>query len=121
MLKSLYTINAIKEEGDQILASVSLNENSVIYQAHFPSEPITPGVCQVHLIQDVLQSCYPARIFKLRKAKYLKFTKVLKPTEYKDVELKIELTKEENTWMINTQLFYKSTYFLKAKLFYEVN
>ena len=121
MLKSLYTINTIKEEDGLLSAFVSLNEQSVIYEAHFPSDPITPGVCQVHLIQDVLSRNYPNQVFKLRKAKQLKFTGVLRPNENKEIVLEMEITRTEHEWNVNAQISNDTKSFLKAKLSYAVD
>ena len=58
----------------------------MIYQAHFPGEPITPGVCIVQIgkevIEDLLleQSSASPRL-EIIKAKNIKFLSVISPNE----------------------------------------
>lgn len=79
---NLYTI-AKKQLEEGISGStyeVELVPSSVIYQAHFPGEPITPGVCIVQmgkeLIEDALQQ--ELNIFYVKNVKFLS---VLSPTQ----------------------------------------
>ena len=45
LLNNLYTIVAKDIPDDKISYNIKLDANHFIYQAHFPNEPITPGVC----------------------------------------------------------------------------
>ena len=46
----------------------------MIYQAHFPSNPITPGACIIQIAQELYeQSCgHSVEILEVRNAKFLK-------------------------------------------------
>ena len=46
-------ISNIKE--DEIVASVKMNADHSIYHAHFPGNPITPGVCLVQMSTEILE------------------------------------------------------------------
>lgn len=48
----LYVIvKALPSEGYQI----KFNPDSLIYRAHFPEQPITPGVCIIRIASELLQ------------------------------------------------------------------
>ena len=46
----------------------------MIYQAHFPSNPITPGACIIQIAQELYeQSCgHSVEILEVKNAKFLK-------------------------------------------------
>lgn len=83
---NLYKIISKEEVNSIFNYTVELNPSCVIYQAHFPGEPITPGVCIVQIgkevIEDLLleQSSASPRL-EIIKAKNIKFLSVISPNE----------------------------------------
>lgn len=79
---NLYTIarKQLEEGFSGSLYELELIPSSVIYQAHFPGEPITPGVCIVQmgkeLVEDVLQ-----QKLHISYVKNVKFLSILTPTQ----------------------------------------
>lgn len=47
---NLYTVTEKKVDGLTGYFELALTPSCFIYQAHFPGEPITPGVCMAHPI-----------------------------------------------------------------------
>ena len=58
--------------------SVRLLPESAIYKAHFPGNPITPGVCQVAMVAEQVERRSGRRL-QLKEAKNLKFLGLLRP------------------------------------------
>ena len=54
--------------------NVILNPDHLIYKAHFPGMPVTPGVCILQMIQELLseQEGMPLYIVKIKNAKFVK-------------------------------------------------
>ena len=83
---NLYKI--IREEGAGPVANyaIELIPSCVIYTAHFPGRPVTPGVCIVQmgkeLVEDLLsgQRSAPCRL-DISKVKNVKFLSVISPEE----------------------------------------
>ena len=51
---------------------------SVIYKAHFPGNPITPGVCIVGVVAELAQKLTEQRLV-LRAIKNVKFVDIIRP------------------------------------------
>lgn len=81
---SLYHIVADKtvENGHQF--DVCLNANHVIYQSHFPGEPITPGVCIMQIAVELLANLLQVSV-QLVCAKNIKFMHIISPNEVPEV------------------------------------
>lgn len=79
---NLYTIIDIEEKGDETLFHISLEEDCIIYKAHFPGQPITPGVCTIQIAQELIGIAEKAEVM-LHKIKNVKFLSVISPAEKK--------------------------------------
>lgn len=52
LLDNLYTI--AKSDSESRVFDLNLNAGCIIYQAHFPGMPITPGVCIIGIASELL-------------------------------------------------------------------
>lgn len=94
---NLYTIvgkNII--EGKQSFI-ILLNPSCSIYAAHFPGMPITPGVCIIQIVEELLEELigHPLHLCTIRNAKFLS---VLKPDGQK-VLVNYSVIKEEDEFI----------------------
>lgn len=110
---NLYTI--LKREGEMPLVdySLMLHPSCFIYQAHFPGEPITPGVCIVQIGKELLENLLQ-RPMTLSKVKNVKFLSILTPKEGQLVRFAItKLTQEDE---VKAQMIVSTQGEVKAKL-----
>ena len=89
---NLYTIVSQQKEGGFDAFRVRLHPEWPIYKAHFPGHPITPGVCIVQMVQELLQLYLP-RELTLRGAKNIKYVSIISPDEV--AELTVSFSKIE--------------------------
>ena len=47
--------SGVDPKSGQLIFKVRLNASHVIYKAHFPGMPITPGVCIIQMVTECLQ------------------------------------------------------------------
>lgn len=80
MLDDFFIIDAIDETAGGYSCRVRLNGAHVIYRAHFPEDPITPGACLVRMAGKVFARCL-GRSIMLKHAVTIKFIHVLRPNE----------------------------------------
>ena len=79
---NLYTIKD-KQVQDGLSGSkyeLELNPSNIIYQAHFPGEPITPGVCIVQMGQELVEDALQKKLH-ISFVKNVKFLSVLTPQQ----------------------------------------
>lgn len=118
LINNLYRIisNKLSESGDTTY-EIKLNSDSEIYKAHFPSKPITPGVCIVQIIVEIL-SIYMNRKCSLSYVKNIKFLQLIDPALVPNVNIglrKIECT-DDTTISFHAVVFDNNTIFTKASL-----
>ena len=87
LLNSFFNILSENEdEAGNHVVSITLNPEHVIYQAHFPGKPVTPGVCIIAMVTEALEQ-WKQRKLNLTLVKNLKFVGIVSPLECHDVEI----------------------------------
>lgn len=65
------------------------NASHPIYKAHFPQHPVTPGVCIVKLIEDLMAQRLGINL-QLKRVKNLKFIQPIIPSEALNLEVNFQ-------------------------------
>ncbi len=96
LLNSLYTIvSDVKCEGKHDFL-ISLDKTHFIYQAHFPGEPITPGVCIMQIAKELLEVSTDLKL-NLTSVKNIKFLRIISPAEITDITYSLgKIVREED-------------------------
>ena len=81
---SLYTIEGRSAAEGAVAYDIRLQPDHFIYQAHFPGEPITPGVCVIQIAKELLEE-HLGRPLAIRAVKNVKFLAVVSPVEHPQV------------------------------------
>jgi 3-hydroxyacyl-[acyl-carrier-protein] dehydratase len=95
LLPEFYTFQILNADGNQVQASVMLNKNHDVYKGHFPQIPITPGVCQVLIIKELLSHVL-GKSLQMLKSRDIKFLSMHNPTneEALDVTINYQTTSD---------------------------
>ena len=95
---------------------IKLNAESFIYQAHFPNNPITPGVCLIQMAVELFSSL-KGTSFSIKTLKNVKFTAPINPLEFPEIDFLLEFTENENLWQVKVSIKEKETAFAKISMF----
>lgn len=79
LLDNIFIINDLAINDNSISAVGTLNAAHPIFAAHFPGNPVLPGVCQVHLVTELLRRVYTTP-YILRTAKSIKYSGLITPS-----------------------------------------
>lgn len=82
-LDSLYSVTQSRKKEGGFEFDISLFPEHFIYKAHFPGEPITPGVCIIQIATELFSLAMDAPM-SLYSAKNVKFLKIVSPSERTD-------------------------------------
>ena len=111
---NLYKIISKEEVNSIFNYTVELNPSCMIYEAHFPGEPITPGVCIVQIGKEViedllLEQSSVSRRLEIIKAKNIKFLSVISPNETPILTYQVrKLGYSDDNMTIETQIVVNS-------------
>ena len=91
---------------------IKLNAEHFIYQAHFPDNPITPGVCLIQMAVELFSLLKGAN-FNIKTLKNVKFTAPINPLEFPEVDFMLEFAENENHWQLKVLIMEKENVFAK--------
>ena len=94
LIEEFYQIVSTKDEGSELVSTVSLNKDHEIYKAHFPGNPITPGVCIVEILKAIICKKF-AKELMFNQVSNIKFLKVISPIETPEIEYHIKYSQTE--------------------------
>ena len=95
-MDNLFHIESIDEAENGFAALLCCNPRHLIYQAHFPGNPITPGACLLQTACELLQRKLNRPLF-LKASKNIKYLNVLVPSEGKEVHFTFSNLVENET------------------------
>lgn len=99
---NLYTITTSNETAAGVSYGISLNPDCVIYKAHFPQQPVTPGVCIVEIAHELLEE-YLQCDLAVKVVKNVKFLSVISPLEVQDITYTFTNIKYEDGGIVKVQ------------------
>ena len=76
----LYTVSRSDTQGMTGSFEIKLNPSCFIYKAHFPGEPVTPGVCIVQMALELMEELNSCEM-EITRVKNVKFLSVISPRQ----------------------------------------
>jgi 3-hydroxyacyl-[acyl-carrier-protein] dehydratase len=76
--------------------TVRLNADHFIYTAHFPGNPITPGVCITQIVKELTEELVQVPLF-LKVVKNIKFIQVINPQQHPEVTFILSTPQKDET------------------------
>lgn len=112
---NLYNIINKETVGEVTTYTISLIPSCIIYAAHFPEMPITPGVCQIQIVKELLED-YLNKMLIIKGVKNAKFVSVLAP-ETKSIKVSLsKIKQEENQCKVQAVIADDTTTYAKISL-----
>ncbi len=115
LIKDFYKIKKIDQvDTNTIHVNIHLNKDHDVFNGHFPDNPITPGVCMIQTIKEIIQTQVNSLLF-LNYISNVKFTALINPNINPDLILELSLIQENNTIRVkNITKFTDGTIALKC-------
>ena len=85
---SFYKIVNMDSGQQDCTATICLNREHEIYKAHFPGQPVTPGVCQIQIVTEILALQLNENVY-LSDIKNVKYMAVISPEEVSELTVDI--------------------------------
>lgn len=115
LLNNLYKVTFHNSTPEATTYSISFLSECVIYKAHFPTEPVTPGVCLVQIAVELLSE-HCGHTLHLIHARNLKFLSIVTPSTHLDVVLSKIQPNEDNQVSCQVQLKDTETVYSKFSI-----
>jgi 3-hydroxyacyl-[acyl-carrier-protein] dehydratase len=115
---SFYTVEKTESSPDLYCVCVKLNPSHEIYKAHFPENPITPGVCLLQIALELLNGKFD-RSLRMIQAKNIKYLKIINPVENPKIEFVIQYKMENDLIFADIKIVSGETVMTKISACYK--
>jgi 3-hydroxyacyl-[acyl-carrier-protein] dehydratase len=88
---NLYSIQSQNIGENKACFRVSFDAEHFIYKAHFPKNPITPGVCLIQMVIELFSALHGADLC-IKTLRNVKFTAPISPLEFPQVDVALEFS-----------------------------
>ena len=113
-----FNIEAINDTVSGFEAFLHTNPEHPIYKAHFPGNPITPGVCIIQTAGELLEQKLNRKVY-LKTVKNVKFLSVIIPEKGKLIRYNFtNLAEEENGCKMQVVVSDDATVYAKISLIF---
>jgi 3-hydroxyacyl-[acyl-carrier-protein] dehydratase len=117
LLNDFCTIKQASGEGTEFEYILSLNKEHPIYKAHFPGNPIMPGVCIIQLCKELMEQQTGETLF-LQKIHNVKFLSVIDPRVVDAIQVSFsKISVLEEGYKFSVLVHWETAQFAKLSLY----
>lgn len=88
LFNTFFTIITSDFKDGELIYNVNLNKEHYIYKAHFPNNPITPGVCILQMIQELIEQYLNINL-ELQILHNIKYMSIISPISNPEIAIHI--------------------------------
>ena len=116
LINDFFEVIALTPSEGELRWKVKFNPEHFIYKAHFPGNPVTPGVCLVQMAAEILGEQYHKQ-FMLSQLKNIKFKKIVEPGD-EPTFVFTKLVFDETQLSVQVSIEDEETQYVKMSLLY---
>jgi 3-hydroxyacyl-[acyl-carrier-protein] dehydratase len=99
---------------------IKLNAHHRIYQGHFPGQPVTPGVIQLQIVDELLKQFINSKMV-IKQITQCKYLHILNPFNHNIMDLTINFEIEKEQIIVKAIGFWNDIVFFKLSEIYIIN
>jgi len=112
---NFYTVKSQQVTEATAQFRIELNGGNFVYQAHFPNNPITPGVCLIQMGVELF-NLLKGKSFGIKTLKNVKFISPINPLEFPQVDFTFGFALQDSLWQVNVLITEKERVFAKISM-----
>mgnify|MGYP003623521998 CR=1 FL=1 len=112
---NFFRIRSVAGNESGMVYSITLDASHPVYAAHFPGNPVTPGVCIVQIVEELSGELLQKPV-SLRKAFRVKLQNVIDPRANADIDVSLAIAEEDGIYKVAAEVFAGHTVFSKLSL-----
>ena len=120
LINNFYTVKNKNISDEKAEFRINLNAENFVYKAHFPNNPITPGVCLIQMAVELF-GVVKSKKFSIKTLKNVKFTSPINPLEFPEVDFVLEFTEKAGLWQLKVLIKENETIFAKMIMMLSTN
>jgi 3-hydroxyacyl-[acyl-carrier-protein] dehydratase len=120
LLNDFFEILKQEEVGGTLISTVRLSVNHQIFEGHFPNKPITPGVCLMQIVKEILMNKIQCSLLMVESSN-IKFLNPVNPCENDTITISINYSTTSTYIAVVVSIGRETNTFCKFQARYQVN
>ncbi|WP_456439654.1 3-hydroxyacyl-ACP dehydratase [Psychroserpens sp.] len=112
-LLNLYKLDDLTVNDTSATANITINKDHIIFNGHFPDNPVMPGVCMMQIIKEITEKIVDKKLF-MQSASNIKFMAIINPFITPELELQLEITETDQGYKVKNVSKFEDTVALKS-------
>ena len=112
LLQDFYSLDNFTAQDQNVSASISINKAHPVFQGHFPNHPVTPGVCMMQIIKELVEKWAKCKLV-LKTARNVKFMAIINPENNPNIQVQFDVEEENGLLSIKSTTSFEDTVALK--------
>lgn len=112
-LDGLYTLDNLTVADTKAMANITINKDHIVFNGHFPDNPVMPGVCMMQIIKEITEKIVDKKLF-MQSASNIKFMAIINPFVNPKLELQLDITESDEGFKVRNISKFKETIALKS-------
>lgn len=118
-MNPFYTVVELMLTDQNLTAKTEIDKTHRIFQGHFPSKPVLPGVCQIQMVSEILEGALKKPLL-LNKASRIKFARLVDPNDNAELLIEVKYSVLENAVNVSASAKHMSAECFSMKATYLV-
>ncbi|WP_405573542.1 3-hydroxyacyl-ACP dehydratase [Winogradskyella sp. Asnod2-B02-A] len=112
-LEGLYKLDDLTVQDASVTAKITINKDHIVFQGHFPDNPVMPGVCMMQIIKEITEKIVEKQLF-MQSASNIKFMALINPFINPELELQLNIIETEEGYKVKNISKFENTVALKS-------
>jgi 3-hydroxyacyl-[acyl-carrier-protein] dehydratase len=113
LLDGLYKLDDLVVLDNSATAKITINKDHIVFNGHFPDNPVMPGVCMMQIIKDITEKIVDKKLF-MQSASNIKFMAIINPFNTPKLELQLEIIVSDQGYKVKNVSKFEETIALKS-------
>ena len=118
LMNNLYFEQSFQVNESDIIAQVCVERDHLIFQGHFPEQPVLPGVCMMQLVKEMVEKAVSKNIV-LTTVSNCKFLNMLDPSINNMVDVFLSFKQDESLLHVTALLKSNEMVLMKMQSVYQ--
>lgn len=114
LINEYYTIEGTATHEGAHIFRIRLNPECMVYQGHFPGQPVSPGVCNIQMLKELAEQTVGRRLF-MSQLSLCRLTTLVTPQEYPTMTATLIIDEKDGAYKLRASLGNGEATYLEMK------
>ena len=113
LILDFYSIKEFNLVNNHLEAVIELNAEHDVFKGHFPNNPVTPGVCMLQILKELVEKATETKLY-IKECSNVKFMALINPEVHSELKIAIDMNAIDGGFKLKASAQFEETTALKV-------